>query len=133
MIKAPLGGEKTGPNPTDRAKEGVKRSVLTEAHGVPVGLEVAPANRHDCKLVRSTLKSVPIRRPRPTRNHPQNLCQDRGYDYDEVRALDRAFGYTVHIQARGQEAQAIKRQAGFKARRWVVERTGSWMNRFRRI
>jgi hypothetical protein len=35
--------------------------------------------------------------------------------------------------ARGKEAKAIKREAGFKARRWVVERTHSWMNRFRRI
>ena len=33
----------------------------------------------------------------------------------------------------GEEARAIKREAGFKARRWVVERTHSWMNRFRRI
>jgi transposase len=43
------------------------------------------------------------------------------------------FGFTLHIRSRGEEAQAIKREAGFKARRWVVERTHSWMNRFRRI
>lgn len=100
---------------------------------MPVGMEVAPANRHDCKLVRGTLKSIPIRRPRSTPRRPQHLCQDRGYDTDEVWALDRAFGYTAHIQARGQESQAIKHDVGFKARRWVVERTTSWMNRFRRI
>ena len=58
---------------------------------------------------------------------------DRGYDYEEVRELVKEFGYTAHILARGEEAQAIKRQAGYKARRWVVERTASWMNRFRRI
>ena len=58
---------------------------------------------------------------------------DKGYDYDRVRDLVREFGYTAHIRARGEEAQAIKREAGFKARRWVVERTHSWMNRFRRI
>ena len=100
---------------------------------MPIGMEVAPANRHDCKLVRATLKSIPIRRPRPTPRRPQHLCQDKGYDYDEVRALDRAFGYTAHIRARGEEAQTIKREVGFKARRWVVERTTSWINRFRRI
>ena len=43
------------------------------------------------------------------------------------------FGFTAHIRSRGEEAQAIKREAGFKARRWVMERTHSWMNRFRRI
>ena len=63
----------------------------------------------------------------------QRLCLDKGYDYDEVRALLEEFGFTAHIRARGEEAQAIKQEAGFKARRWVVERTHSWMNRFRRI
>lgn len=48
-------GEKTGPNPTDRAK----RSLLTEARGIPVGLVLDGANRHDVKLVDSTLASLP--------------------------------------------------------------------------
>jgi putative transposase len=58
---------------------------------------------------------------------------DKGYDYDEVRELLSEFGFTAHIRSRGEEAQALKQEAGFKARRWVVERTHSWMNRFRRI
>jgi len=91
------------------------------------------ANRHDMKLTRATLEAMVIPRPEPTREQPQNLCLDKGYDYDEVRELAEAFGYTAHIRARGEEAQALKREAGFKARRWVVERTHSWMNRFRRI
>jgi transposase len=107
--------------------------VLTEASGVPIGLAIDGANRHDSKLVGATLESLPVRRPKPTRNHPQGMCLDKGYDYDTVRDLVKEFGYTAHIKARGEEAQAIKRQAGFKARRWVVERTHSWMNRFRRI
>jgi transposase len=126
-------GKKTGPNPTDRAKDGVKRSVLTEAAGVPIGLAIAGANRNDFKMVQATLQSIPIRRPKPTCKCPQGLCLDKGYDYDETRDLVREFGYTAHIRARGEEAQAIKHEAGFKARRWVVERTHSWMNRFRRI
>jgi transposase len=84
-------------------------------------------------MVEATLRSIPVKRPRPTRNKPQGMCLDKGYDYDNVRDLVKEFGYTAHIKARGEEAQAIKRQAGFKARRWVVERTHSWMNRFRRI
>jgi hypothetical protein len=46
---APLGKEKTGPNPTDRAKRGVKRSLLVEGHGIPIGLEVEGANRNDAQ------------------------------------------------------------------------------------
>ena len=55
MTKSPLGGGKTGPNPTHRGKRGVKRSLLTDAQGIPVGLAVDGANRHDMKLVRATV------------------------------------------------------------------------------
>ena len=60
------------------------------------------------------------------------MCLDKGYDFDEVRRTLDEFGFTAHIRSRGEEAKAIKREAGFKARRWVVE-THSWLNRFRRI
>ena len=126
-------GGKTGPNPNDRAKRGVKRSLLTDGAGVPLAVAVDGANRNDFKLARQTLESVPIPRPEPTAEQPQGLCLDKGYDYDEVRDLLAEFGYTAHIRARGEEAQAVQREAGYKARRWVVERTHSWLNRFRRI
>ena len=96
-------------------------------------MAVAGANCNDFKLARETIESIPIERPEPTRLRPQGMCMDKGYDYSEVYALLEEFGYTAHVRARGEEAQAIKRGAGFKARRWVVERTHSWMNRFRRI
>jgi transposase len=133
MTKAPLGGELTGPNPTDRGKRGAKRSLLVEANGIPVGLAIEGANRHDKKLVEATLESIPVHRDLPEEDEEQGLCLDKGYDYDDIRDLVREFAFTAHVRARGEEAQALKRQAGFKARRWVVERTHSWMNRFRRI
>ena len=98
-----------------------------------MGLAVDGANRHDMKLVRATVDSLPVPRPAPSPEHPQGLCLDKGYDFDEVRRTVDEFGFTAHIRSRGEEAQAIKKEAGFKARRWVVERTHSWMNRFRRI
>jgi putative transposase len=85
------------------------------------------------KLARATLESIPVERPEPTPEQPQGLCLDKGYDYDEVREIAAEFGFTAHIRARGEEAQALKRTARAKARRWVVERTHSWMNRFRGI
>lgn len=106
---------------------------MTEGQGVPIALAVAGANRHDMKLVRPTLESIVVERPQPTPEQKQNLCLDKGYDYDEVRALLAEFGFTAHIRSRGEEAKAIAQEAGKKARRWVVERTHSWMNRFRRI
>jgi len=128
-----LGGKKVGKNPTDRGQLGTKRSVLTDGRGVPLGLAVAGANRNDFKLTRETIESIAVERPDATLEAPQGLCLDKGYDYDEVRDLLDEFGFTAHIRARGAEAHALKHEAGFKARRWVVERTHSWMNRFRRV
>jgi transposase len=133
MTKAPLGGEDTGPNPTDRAKSGVKRSLLTEGHGVPIGLAVEGAQRHAMKLVRKTIESLVVKRPDPSPAEQQGMCLDKGYDYQEVRDILAEFGFTAHIRARGEEAKALAQEAGKRARRWVVERTHSWMNRFRRI
>ena len=85
------------------------------------------------KMRQATLESIPIEWPKPSQEEPQHLCLDKGYDYDEVRELGKEFGYTLPIRPRNEEAQALKRQVGFKARRWVVERTHSWMNRFRSV
>lgn len=98
-----------------------------------IGLAVDGANRNDFKMTRETLASIPVERPEPTEANPQNLSLDKGYDYDEVREIVEEFGFTAHIRSRGEEAQDIKRKARYKARRWVVERTHSWMNRCRRI
>jgi putative transposase len=122
-----------GKNPTDRGKLGTKRSVLTDGGGVPIGLAVEGVNRNDFKMVEATIRSIPIERPVPTREQPQGLCLDQGDDDDEVRELMAEFEFTAHIRARGEEAQAITHEAGSKARRWVVERTHRWMNRFRRV
>ena len=113
-------GKITGRNPTDRGKQGVKRSVLVEAKGIPLAVAVDGANRHDMKLVKATLEGIEIKRPKPTKRKPQGLCLDKGYDYEEVRDLVEEFKFTAHVRSRGEEAKAIKRDAGFKARRWVV-------------
>jgi putative transposase len=133
MTKAPLGGEDTGKNPTDRGKIGTKRSVLTDGAGVPLGIAVSGANTHDKRLVEATVESIPIERPEPTTKKPQNLCLDKGYDYPDVRELVEEFGYTAHIPVRGEKPAKRKKLPGYRARRWVVERTHSWMNRFRRL
>jgi putative transposase len=100
---------------------------------VPIGLTVAGANHNDMKLVEETLGSIPVARPQPTADHPQGLCMDKGYDYDEVRETVESYGYTAHIRGRGEEATARQELPGYRARRWVVERAHSWMNRFRRL
>jgi putative transposase len=128
--KAPLGGGKN--RPQSRAKRGVKRSLLTDGQGMPLSIIAAGANRNDHKLMRETIEGIVTERPTPSTEARQHLCLDKGYDYNEPRALAAEFGFTLHLRTRGEETDA-KRRAGTKARRWVVERTYSWMNRFRRI
>ena len=126
-------GKKTGPNPTDRAKRGTKRSLLTDGQGLPLGVAVAGANRNDFKLARETLEALAVPRPARGGQARQNLCLDKGYDYPEIRALAEEFELTAHIRSRGEEARACQRRPRSKARRWVVERTHSWLNRFRDV
>ncbi len=84
-------------------------------------------------MTAGTLEAIVIARPEPTAEAPQNLCLDKGFDYPEVRELAVAWGYTAHIRTRGEEKEAKGRVPGYRARRWVVERTHSWLNRFRRL
>lgn len=106
--------------------------MLTEGSGVPIGVAVAGANVHDQKLVGETLASIPVRRPRPKPRKKQHLCADKGYDAEAVRRAARRRRYVAHIPKKGEPASTRKRR-GAKARRWVVERTHSWINRARRL
>jgi putative transposase len=112
---------------------GTKRSLLTDGVGVPLAVAVAGANVNDFKLLAATLEALAIGRPEPTAEVPQHLCLDNGYDYDEVRDLVCEWGYTAHIRVKGEDPVQAPRIPGYRARRWVVERTHSWMNRFRRL
>jgi putative transposase len=127
-----FGGAQTGPNPTDRGKSGTKRHVLTDARGAPLAVTITAANRHDMKAAFSTLEAVVTPRPPIKAYHLQHLCLDKGYDYPEIHEGVCDRGYLPHIRRRGER----KLEAGERrhpARRWVVERTNSWHNRFRKL
>lgn len=98
-----------------------------------MGLVIDGANRHDMKLCQATLESIAVERPAPTEEKPQGLCLDKGYDYPEIRVIVQSHGFGLHLRTRGEEKKALAQETGFKARRWVVERTHSWMNRFRSV
>ena len=100
---------------------------------MPIGLAVAGANRPDMKLVFETLSSLTAQKPESDDDCLPNLCLDRGYDYLPVRELVLAYGYNAHIRTRGDEIQAKQDIPHYRAKRWIVERSHSWMNRFRRL
>lgn len=131
MGKARHGGDAVGPNPTDRAKNGTKRSVLVEEDGGPLAVVLDGANRHDTKMLRATLEAVIVKRP-TAEEQEQHLLLDKGYDNPTGRATVAETDYQAHIRPIGEEKSPPKKHGG-KPRRWVVERTIGWMNRWRGV
>lgn len=124
-------GEKTGPNPTDRAKLGVKRHILTDQRGTPLSAVITGANVHDMKAAMETLDSMVVKRSPLTPYHPQHLCLDKGYDFPEIERGVVKRRYIPHIRHRGENLDDIVKC--HQPKRWVVERSASWINRFRKL
>lgn len=123
ITKAPSGGEAAGRSPVDRGKQGMKRSTVTDATGVPLHVVAAGANRHDSPLLGPTLAGLDVFGPLSA----TTVHLDRGYDSGVSRALLDALGFTGVIARKGVPAPL---QVGT---RWVVERTQSWMNGYGKL
>ena len=133
ITKAPLGGEATGPSPVDRAKAGTKRSVLTDRRGAPLAVVVTGANTPDKTVALETVDGIGVLRPEKVVYRLHHLCLDKGYDYDEVIAGMRERDYILHLKHRGEPEREVVPETKHPARRWVVERTHAWHNKFRRL
>jgi transposase len=124
ITKAPCGGESAGPSPVDRRKQGLKRSVLTEAGGIPLGTVPAPANCRDDGLLAATLDTITMVGVLPER---PVVHLDAGYDYQVCRQVLAERAMTGEIATRGRPAPI---QA---SRRWPVERTHAWANQYGKL
>lgn len=133
LHKARFGGDQVGRNPTDRGKAGSKRSLLVEANGGPLAVVVAAANVHDTKLLDATIRAIVVERPLVTADEPQHLCLDKGYDNPTGHATVAQHGYLPHIRRIGEEKFDDTHQKRYPARRWVVERTLSWLSKCRAL
>ena len=100
-----------------------------DGRGVPLSLVVAGANRHDRKLLCRTLDAIVTPRPPEQQIH---LCADAGYKGKAVKKEISDHGFIPHVQGRAQEKKELQ-ETKHPARRWVVERTNSWFNRFRKL
>ncbi len=112
---------------------GVKESLLVERDGGPLSVCVAGANVNDHLLLAATLDAIVVERPQPTEEEPQHLCLDKGYDNEPTRKVVSERGYTEHIRRIGEEKKDEQGEKTHPARRWVVERTFSWLLRWRGI
>ena len=124
ITKAPCGGQVAGPSPVDRRKQGLKRSVATEASGIPLAAVPAPANQRDDGLLAATLDAVGLLGPLPQR---PTVHLDAGYDWQPCRQVLSEQGMASEIATRGLPAPI---QAG---RRWVIERTHAWGNQYGKL
>ncbi len=100
---------------------------------MPLAVAIDGANRHDVKLLEPTLQAIVVECPPPNRGRAYGVCLDKAYDSKQVRELIEDLGFEAHIRSRGEEAHDLQRHPGAKARRWVVERDHSWLNRYRAI
>jgi transposase len=125
------GGELTGPNPTDRGKNGTKYHLLVTADGLPLNVMLSGANRHDSMLLEPLLDTLPaIKGPgcgRP-RRRPVKLHADKGYDNRRVRRYLAGRDITARIARRG-----VDSSERLGCHRWVVERSMAWLLGFRRL
>jgi transposase len=124
ITKAPCGGQVAGPSPTDRRKQGLKRSLATEATGIPLAMLAAPANQRDDRLLAATLDALDVVGSLPQR---PTVHLDAGYDYQPCRKVLTERGMVGQIAIRGVPAPI---QA---SRRWVIERTHAWGNQYGKL
>ena len=106
--------------------------MLVDGAGVPLAIVVTGANRHDVSQLEAILDSIIIKRP-DIFEHPQHLCLDKGYSGETALEAVVLRGFIPHIRGRGEEKTERMYHADYKARRWVVEVSHSWLNRFRKL
>jgi transposase len=136
----------TGNSPTDRSKTGTKRHILTDKNGIPLSTVITSANTHDIKAVTDVIDNSVPHRPyessftkKKTKRMYHHLCLDRAYSSTSIENEIIRRGYVPHIpykRKRGQKKKEIVNQQKhqtMKNKRWVVERTNSWHNRFRKL
>jgi putative transposase len=105
--------------------------VCVDGQGGPLAIVVAPANVNDHVLLKETIEAIVVKRPRPTEKQPQHLCLDAGYDNQMSRETVKEHHYQGHIRPARGKGPARKSKKKYPPRRWVVERTFSWLSKCR--
>lgn len=129
-IKSPLGQEKTGKSPVDRKKLGTKRSIIVEQNGIPLGCALGAGNRHDSILFEDSIRSIPSFINQP---FYKEMHLDSAYDTKNIGVMLFNFYYVPKISKNKRNSKLPIIHPKSEKKRWVVESTHSWMNRFRRL
>lgn len=133
LLALPRGEKDAGPTPTDRAKPGYKEPLLIDGRGVPLSVVTPAANVNEGPLLSLVLNSLPIVRAHPDRGNPHHLCLDAACDNAPARTALLLERYTGHMAPKARRPADTVVHPGGPARRWKVERTPAWHERFRRL
>ena len=129
FVKAPLGGEKTGKNPTDRKKLGSKKSMIVDQRGAPLGIAIGSANTHDSKLVEATIESF---EGSFNQDVLKVLAADSAYDSKKIKDFLKQMNFIPLINVNKRRSKKNFEKTSSR-HRWIVERSISWLNHFRSI
>jgi transposase len=114
----------------DRGKAGSKMHVLSDANGLPLLVGLSAANTHDSQALKPMVLGHQTRHDPHRGRHlkPQRLHADKAYGIPELRKWLRGKRIGVRIARKGiQSGERLGR------RRWVIERTMSWLTGYRRL
>lgn len=101
---------------------GVKVSIAVEKYGLPLAIDASAANVHDTKGI------VPVLRQLAGGGFHGPAIGDLGYRGERLAKAAAALGITVQPIARGRNGVFIPTEIA-----WVVERSFSWISRYRRL
>jgi putative transposase len=122
-------------------KSGAKINLLVDGRGAPISIVLTGANRHDKVSAIELICSVVTKRPA---HKEQHLCADKAYDSDDLRKFVASAGYEAHIKSNPRRKELAECGAEHPpndesskrihpARRWMVERTISWLTKRRSL
>ena len=125
---APCGGVGTAVGPAHKGRLGWKWCAAVEAAGIPLGWTIDGANRNDYAMLQPTLDVIIAN---PATAQIGTLHLDRGFGYPSLP--DRLDGYPIeqlNVAWRNKPNQGRVLLAGFGRRRWVIERSHSWLTNY---
>jgi putative transposase len=118
-----IGGEARGYDGGKKIK-GRKRHIITDTNGWLLSVIVHAANEHDSQTGFEVMETLRYRFQRM-----KKIYADGGYRGELTDKVKQQLGWNMEITLRSDK------DTGFKSlpKRWVIERTFSWLENFRRL
>ena len=108
----------------DKKTKGRKQHIITDTLGLILVVVIHAANIHDSKGAVDVISNLKGRFPRL-----RKIVADGGYRGELIENVKKTFGWVLEILLRPDVAKKFT----ILPKRWIVERTFSWLESFRRL